>query len=133
MKITINQYARTLLEVTENKSSREIDQAVLNFVQIVRKNRQNKLFPKILESFSNIWNSKNKVVEVELTSKEKLDNEAEKKITEYIKKKYKAEKVVISSKIDRNILGGIILKIGDEVMDQSIKGQLKKLNKALTK
>lgn len=133
MKITINQYAKTLFEVTENKSAQEVDEAVLNFAQIVRKNRQSKLFPKILENFSTIWNSANKIVEVDVTSKEKLGVESENKIVEYIKKKYKAETVVINNKIDKNIIGGIILKVGDEVMDQSIKGQLKKLRNNLIK
>ncbi|MFZ2192970.1 MAG: ATP synthase F1 subunit delta [Candidatus Moraniibacteriota bacterium] len=133
MKITANQYARTLYELTENKSSQEVDKTVFNFTQIVRKNRQSKLFPKILESFNGIWNIKNKVAEAELISREKLDDETEKKIEEYIKRKYKVEKVLINRKIDENVVGGIIIRVGDDILDQSIKGQLRKLNKELTK
>lgn len=133
MKITANQYARTLYDLTENKSSQEVDRTVFNFTQIVRKNRQSKLFPKILESFSVIWNTKNKVAEAELVSREKLDDETEKKIEEYIKRKYKVEKVLINRKIDENVVGGIIIRVGDDILDQSIKGQLRKLNKELTK
>ena len=133
MKITANQYARTLYELTENKSSQEVDKTVFNFTQIVRKNRQSKLFPKILESFNGIWNIKNKVAEAQLISREKLDDETEKKIEEYIKRKYKVEKVLINRKIDENVVGGIIIRVGDDVLDQSIKGQLRKLNKELTK
>lgn len=133
MKITAKQYARTLFELTDNKSQQEIDSCVLGFAQIVRKNRQVKLFPKILESFNAIWNSSKNIVEAQITSKEKLDSETEKKIEEYIKEKYKAEKVVIDNKIDQGIIGGIIIRVGDEVTNQSVAEQLKKLGKELTK
>lgn len=133
MKITAKQYAKTLFELTDNKSQQEIDSCVLGFAQVVRKNRQVKLFPKILESFNVIWNSSKNIIEAEVTSKEKLDSESEKKIEMYLKEKYKAEKVLIDNRIDQKIIGGIIIRVGDEVMNQSISEQLKKLEKELTK
>lgn len=133
MKITANQYARALFELVDNKTEQEIDKLVLNIVKIVGKNRQIKLFPKIIEKFRLIWNSKYKISEVEITSREKLDSETENKIGEYIRRKYRTEKVVINNKIDINIIGGIIIKVGDEVLNQSIAEQLKKLSRNLTK
>ena len=133
MKITANQYARTLFELVDNKTEQEIDKLVLNMVKIAGKNRQIKLFPKIIEKFNLIWNDKYKISEVEITSREKLDSETENKIGEYIRRKYKTEKVVINNKIDINIIGGIIIKVGDEVLNQSIAEQLKKLSRNLTK
>ncbi len=133
MKITANQYARALFELVDNRTQQEIDNLVLNMVRIAGKNRQTKLFPKIIEKFNLIWNNKYKISEVEITSREKLDSETENKIGEYIKRKYKTEKVVINNKIDANIIGGIIIKVGDEVLNQSIAEQLKKLSRNLTK
>ena len=60
-------------------------------------------------------------------------NEFEKKIKDYLKEKYKVEKVVISKEIDKNIIGGFIIKTGDDIVDQSISGKIKKLRENLIK
>jgi F-type H+-transporting ATPase subunit delta len=133
MKITANQYATTLLELTEGKSQEEIDKAVLNLVKVVRRNNQSKLFPRILENFNAIWNKKNRIIEAEIVSSKKLNETEKKEVEEYIKRKHKAETVMLSTKIDENIMGGFIIRVGDEILDASVSEQLKKLTKKLTK
>jgi F-type H+-transporting ATPase subunit delta len=133
MKITANQYAVTLLELTEGKSQEEIDKVVFSLVEVVRRNRQSKLFPRILESFNVIYNKKNKIVEAEVLSSKKISDAEEKEVGEYIKKKYGVETVTLTSKIDKSILGGFVIKVGDEILDASVSGQLKKLTRKLTK
>jgi F-type H+-transporting ATPase subunit delta len=54
-------------------------------------------------------------------------------VEEYIKRKHKAETVMLSTKIDENIMGGFIIRVGDEILDASVSEQLKKLTKKLTK
>ena len=127
MKITVNQYAKSLYAATKEKSQKEISVAVANFIKILDKNRQIKLFAKISKKFEEIWNKENEVVKAEVVSCEKLDEKFLKKIENFIKEKYSAKKVVIVNKIDEKIKGGIIIKVGDEVLDGSVRGQLKKL------
>lgn len=133
MKITAKQYASTLLELTEGKSQEEIDKAVFNLIKVVKSNRQAKLFPRILESFNEIWNKKNKIIEAEIISSKKINPTEEKEVKEYIKKKYSVETVTLTIKIDRNLMGGFIIRVGDEILDASVSSQLKKLTKKLTK
>lgn len=133
MKITVNQYAQTLFELTQKKKEEEIDKVISDFFKMVRKNRQLKQLPKIIEVFSLIWNDKKKIVEAEVTSAQELSLETKSKIERYLQKKYGAEKVVIKSKLDKNIIGGITLRVKDEVFNYSIKETLKKLNRELIK
>jgi len=133
MKITANQYARTLFELIDRKSSKEADEIIFNFTQIVKKNKQIKLMPRIIESFNNIWNEQNKIIEVQVTSSKELDELAKNKIESYVKKRYEIENVVMTRKIDKDIIEGLIVKIGDDLLDASAIGQLEKLSRILTK
>lgn len=131
MKITANQYAKTLYEVTKDKSQKEISGLVSSFVEVLNKNRQMKLMPKIFEKFKEIWNKENGIVEAEITTKFEIVDMELRKIENFIKEKYSAKKVEITNVIDEKIKGGIIIKIGDEILDGSVIGQLKKMENNL--
>jgi len=131
MKITPTQYAKTLYEITKGKNHQEIDGMVSGFFQLLRKNNQIKLVPKVIKSFNDIWNKEENIVEAEVITREKLSETLEHKLKNYIKDKYQAEKVLINNKVDENIKGGVIIKVGDEVLDGSISAQLADLKKQL--
>lgn len=132
MKVSNSQYANALYEAAKEKSQSEIDEIVANFVKVLAKNNQVKNAESIIKKFIEIWNKKEGIVEAEVVSREKMNSGTKKEIERYIKKKYKAEKVEIIEKIDKDIKGGIIVKVGDEVMDGSIGKQLQNLKKSLT-
>ena len=131
MKVTINQYAKSLYEITEGKSPKEINGLVSNLVKILAKNRQIKLANKISEKFGEIWNKENGVVEAMIITHQKLERQNVKKIEEFIGKKYQAKKVVLKNNTDEKIKGGIIIQVGDEVLDGSIIRQLQNLRENL--
>jgi F-type H+-transporting ATPase subunit delta len=133
MKITTTQYAKSLYEATTGKSQGEINNILENFVKILSKNNQLKFKENIIAKFEEIYNQENGIVLAEITSREKISGKLEKEIESFISKKYKAKEVVIENKIDENIKGGIIIKVGDEVLDASIKSQLANLKNLLNK
>ncbi len=131
MKISVNQYAKSLFELTDGKSEREIDSAISNFIKFLQKNRQLKLAGKIIEKFRKIYNKKNGIVEAEIISREKLSSELIAKLNNFIKNKYLAKEVILNNIVDEKIKGGIIIKVGDEVVDGSVGGQLGRLRECL--
>jgi ATP synthase F1 delta subunit len=133
MKISTNQYAKALYETTHDKKHEEINDVVGNFIKMLVKNNQIKLAPKIIENFKKIWNKELGIIKAEVTSRGKLSEELEHKLKSYIKEKYNAEKVEINNKIDQAIKGGVIIQVGDEVLDGSIAGQLRNLKSSLEK
>jgi len=133
MKISATQYAKALYEATKDKKHQEIDVAVSNFFNILVKSNQSKLAPKIMASFKKIWNKEEGIVEAEVITRNKIQDTITKQIEKFIKEKYKAEKVVIINKVDENIKGGVIIKVGDEVLDGSIANQLRNLKNNLSK
>lgn len=131
MKVSTIQYSKLLYELTAGKSRQNIDNIIVKFTELLVKNRQIKLAGKIIEKFSEIYNKKNGIVEAEVATARKLESFQVHKIESYIKEKYKAKEVVINNKVDKNIKGGIIIKVGDEIVDVSIKSRLINLNKLL--
>jgi F-type H+-transporting ATPase subunit delta len=131
MRISARQYAQTLYDLTDGKPNEEIEKSVADFARHMHKERKLKLAGKIFEQFSKIYNSKKGIVEVEVVTAEKFSVGTEKKVKDYIEKKYQAKEVVLKNVIDKSIKGGILLKVGDEVMDGSLRGRLGELKKIL--
>ena len=131
MKISVNQYAKSLFELTAEKSEQDVDGVVLNFAKFLQKNRQMKLAGKIIEKFRKIYNKKNGIVEAEIISREKLSGELIAKLNNFIKSKYSAKEVILNNIIDEKIGGGVVIRIGDEVVDGSVGGKLAELRKCL--
>ena len=132
MKISVNQYAKTLLELTEGKTEQEVSDIVKKFADILKKDGQIKNAPRIIEKFSEVFNAKHRIVEVIMTTRQKAENQSIKEVEEFVKKKYDAKEVNIKNIIDEKIKGGIIIKVGNEVIDASVGGQLGKLKKVLS-
>ena len=131
MKASAAQYAKTLYELASGKDKSEIDSIAASFAKLLAKNNRLKMAPAIIEKFGNIWNRENGILEADVESAYPLNDEISGKITKEIKEKYGAKEVILNNKINKDIKGGIIIKIGDEVTDSSVKKQLKMLKQAL--
>jgi len=131
MKITATQYARALFETTSGKSGPALQEVVMNFAALLKRDRQLKNFPAVVERFGQIWDEQNGVVEAVVTSVRTLENFQIHEIESFIKAKYQAKEVVIKSIVDPKVQGGVIVQVGNEVMDASIQKQLYKLRNAL--
>ena len=131
MKASAAQYAKTLYELASGKDKSEIDSIAASFAKLLAKNNRLKMAPAIIEKFGNIWNRENGILEAEVESAYPLNDEISGKITKEIKEKYGAKEVILNNKINKDIKGGIIIKIGDEVIDGSVKKQLEMLKQAL--
>jgi len=133
MKVSIKQYSQTLFDLTNGKSEQEVLDMVAKFAELLKNDGQLKNAPSIMEKFSELYNAAHGVVEAQVTTKYKIQNTKYTEIEDFIKTKYKAEKVEITNIVDESIGGGLIVKVGDEVLDSSITAQLKKLQNILSK
>ena len=131
MKITAQQYAKTLLELTDGKTEQAVSDVVKKFVEVLKKDGQIKNAGKIMEKFSEIYNAKHGIVEANVISSRELSRDKIDQVENFVKEKYSAREVIAKNIIDEKIKGGIIIKVGDEVLDASINGQLKRLEKQL--
>lgn len=133
MKITATQYAKSLYEVTKEKNQSEIDGFVANFLKVLQKNNQMKLAGKIVEKFSAIHDKKNGIVEATVTSATELDEKMLKEVEKFVAEKYAAKKVILKNVIRKDIKGGMILNVGDEMVDASVSRKLEEMRRVLVR
>ncbi|BBI65353.1 hypothetical protein HSBAA_66590 [Vreelandella sulfidaeris] len=70
-------------------------------------------------------------VEVNVTSAYKLDSKQKTKLANALKKRLNRE-ISITTQVDKSLIGGVILRAGDTVIDGSVRGRLNRLSEALT-
>lgn len=133
MKASIAQYAKTLLEITDGKTEKEISGVVARFAENIKKGGELKNAGKMIEKFTELYNKKHGIIEATVVTRCKMQDTRYKDIEDFIKKKYEAKEVVLKNVVDENIKGGIVIRVGDEILDSSISSQLKRLRSALIK
>ena len=131
MKITSKQLAQTLYALTDGKSESEAEKVIADFARYIYKERKLKLADKIVEQFGKIYNQKKGIIEAEVVSMSKLEGSQVHKVKSFVKEKYQAKEVVLKNVVDGNIKGGMIIRVGDEVVDGSVAGRLEELKKKL--
>jgi F-type H+-transporting ATPase subunit delta len=108
----------------------EADPILLNFLELlVEKHRMPVLF-RIRSRFEELWAQENRRLEVTVTSAVELDPSVVKRIGTEIEKQT-GQTVELSGRVDDNILGGIVLQVGNMVLDASIRNRLEKLRKSV--
>jgi F-type H+-transporting ATPase subunit delta len=103
---------------------------LLNFLELlIDKGRMPEIF-RIRQELDELWKQENRRIDVTVTSAVELDPAVVAKIGEEIEKQT-GEKVDLASQVDDEILGGIVLQVGNMVLDASIRSRLEKLRKSV--
>jgi F-type H+-transporting ATPase subunit delta len=131
MKITALQYARTLNDLTKDKSQGEVDAVVAEFVKLIAGKNQMRMMPQIIGRYHEIFNKENGIVEAEIISARELEKDQIVKLDNYLKGKYDAKEILINNIVNESIKGGIIIHVDDEVLDGSLERSLSDLKNIL--
>jgi F-type H+-transporting ATPase subunit delta len=103
---------------------------MINFLNLlVDKHRMTEIF-RIRREFDELWKEENRRIDVTVTSAVELDPEVVAKIGQEVERQT-GEDVDLSSRVDEGILGGIVLQVGNMVLDASIRSRLEKLRKSV--
>ena len=124
--LTATQQAKTVTEVCGDALSQEVS----NFVAILASNKRLPLLPEIYDLFSQYKANQEKSVDVDVVSAFELSDETKDKLAAVLGKKLERE-VKVSTSIDKSLLGGVLIRAGDLVIDGSVRGRLNKLAEAL--
>jgi F-type H+-transporting ATPase subunit delta len=106
------------------------DPEFLNFLELlIEKGRMTEVF-RIRREFEQLWKREDKRIDVTVTSAVELDPAVVAKIGEEIERQT-GQTVELASRVDDEILGGIVLQVGNMVLDASIRNRLEKLRKSV--
>jgi len=103
---------------------------LVNFLELLaEKHRMPALF-RIRRRFDELWDIENERLEVTLTSAIELDSAVVESVGAEIERKT-GKTVDLNSTVDESIIGGLVLQVGNRVLDASIRHRLEKLRRAV--
>ncbi len=105
-----------------------------NFLMLLVDRRRIILLEDIAQEYLTQLRELNQIVLAEVISAVPLTDEQKQTIKEKVKSiEPNAREVELDSKIDSDIIGGVIIKVGSQVVDSSLRGQLRRLTLNLNK
>jgi F-type H+-transporting ATPase subunit delta len=106
------------------------DPELLNFLELlIEKGRMQEVF-RMRRELDELWKQENRRIDVTVTSAIELDRAVVEKVGEEIERQT-GQKVELASRVDDEIIGGIVLQVGNMVLDASIRARLDKLRKSV--
>ena len=103
-----------------------------NFLELlIEKHRMPAIF-RVRRELDRLWQRENKLLPVEVTSAIELDKSTVKQIGDRIGEQT-GQKIELSSKVEPDILGGIVVRVGNQVLDASIRNRLDSLRKQVVR
>lgn len=115
----------------ERVIDRIFSESVGSFLKVICRNDDAECLEEAFEYYDEQMRKKNKVLAGTLTYVTKPQEAQISRIRKYLKKEYQAEDVILELKEDASLIGGFILKVGDRVMDRSLKGKLEMMTQNL--
>jgi F-type H+-transporting ATPase subunit delta len=114
------------------KALTDVDPTVENFLGLlIEKHRMPALF-RIRARLDRLWQEENKVLPVQITSAVELDEGTIRSIGDRIGERT-GRTVELRSAVNPDILGGIVLQVGNNVLDASIRNRLENLRKQVAR
>jgi F-type H+-transporting ATPase subunit delta len=102
--------------------------AFANFLQaLIERHRMPAIF-RIRAQFDGLWDEERKLLPVQVTSAIELDKKLVESLGERIGEQID-RKIEVSNNVDPDILGGIVLRVGNLILDASIRNRLEQLRK----
>jgi F-type H+-transporting ATPase subunit delta len=103
-----------------------------NFLMLLVDRRRISLLDGICQQYLALLRQRNQTVLAEVISAVPLTDEQKESVKQKVVSMTNAHSVELDSKIDRDLIGGVIIKVGSQVIDASLQGQLRRLSLRLS-
>ena len=121
-QLSKQQKGELMLKVLSDK----LNQQQQNLVRLMAENDRLKALPEVAHQFEVFRAEAEGKVDAQVVSAFPLTGEQEQAITETLKSKL-GRKVAITTSTDASLIGGVVIKAGDTIIDGSMKSQLESL------
>jgi len=120
-----------LLEVFLSVLKSPVNDEARRFVTLLVENNRLTVLPEIAEQFHALKNAREGSSDVEITSAFPLDDSQTKELVAALERKF-GRKLYAKVAVDPSLIGGVSVKVGDEVLDTSVRTRLAAMQATLT-
>lgn len=121
-KLLPRHYAKILYEVTHGLKASEYDQAMQNFLAMLKTQHALKKLPLIMKEFVEYADEKEGIHHLEVTSARELAPAVVQKIMNAFSPKAKA-----TTKVNPELIGGVVIRTRQAILDASVRSRIKQL------
>jgi F-type H+-transporting ATPase subunit delta len=104
------------------------DPLLLNFLKVLIENHRMPVIFRIRQEYQRLWDEENRTLPVEVTSAIALDPTTTDSLATTIGQRA-GRKVTLKARVDPDILGGIVVRVGNSILDASIRNRLEQLRR----
>ncbi len=119
-----------LIEVFREIGGDAFDERFVNFLRSVGQHKRFELLPEIAAQFEFLRREAQQRIHVRVTSAYPLESDEQEALTRRLKSRFGRE-VDLEIDVDESLIGGVVIRTGDEVIDGSVRGRLEQLGKQL--
>ena len=110
----------------------DADPTLVNFLELLIENHRMPVIFRARRQFEVLWDAEHRLLPVEVTSAVALDPAVADELGARIREQT-GQNVELTSHVDPDILGGIVLRVGNSILDASIKNRLQQLRREVAK
>jgi F-type H+-transporting ATPase subunit delta len=110
----------------------DADERLVNFLQLLAERHRMPALFRIRRSFEKLWAEENKLLPVIVTSAVELDESLVQEIGRSIEEQT-GRRVELSSNVDADVLGGLMVRVGNMVLDATVRNRLEQLRKQVAR
>ena len=110
----------------------DADPIVVNFLKLLIENHRMPVIFRVRRGYEELWEEENKLLPVRVTSAVELDSATVSQIGDKIAEQT-GRTVDLSSEVDPDILGGIVVRVGNSILDASIRNRLEQLRRQVAR
>src|SRR3954449_11743963 len=110
----------------------DADEIVVNFLKLLIENHRTPVIFRLRRGSEERWKEENKLLPVQITSAVELDRATVQQIGDRIAQQTN-RKVDLSAHVDPEILGGMVVRVGNSILDASVRNRLEQLRKQVAK
>lgn len=115
-------------KVLDEVFGKNVSVVTKEFINILVRKRREYALNEVAESFVEQYKTKKKILTAVITTAFGLDEDLRTRVLQIIKDSTKSD-VVLEEKVDKGIIGGFIIRVGDKQDDTSIRTKIMKLNR----
>jgi F-type H+-transporting ATPase subunit delta len=108
------------------------DPVVENFLALLIENHRMPVLFRVRREFDQMWREVNKLLPVQITSAVELDKAVTQQIGDEIGRQT-GRTVELTSTVDPDVLGGLVVRVGNSILDASIRTRLERLRKQVAR
>lgn len=113
--------------ILQRVAGEQVHPYIMNFLKILVQRGRIQFLGPICQQYKTLLNKLNQIVVAEVTSAVALNEAQEQAIREQVIGMSGAQNVEIQTKIDPDLIGGVIIKVGSQIIDSSLRGQLRRI------